>query len=69
MSTGESLILLISFIVILNQVPLKLWNAPLIIPFTVHSRDPARIRHVYVKCSSSVNKGVVVSRVARLQQF
>lgn len=69
MRAGESLTLQISFIVILNQVPLKLWNALLIIPFTVHSRDPARIRHVYVKRSSSADTGVVVSRVARLQNF
>ena len=67
MSAGESIVLQISFIVILNQVPLKLWNALLIIPSTVHSRDPAGIRHVYVKCSSSVGTEVVVSRVARLQ--
>ena len=69
MGAGESLILQISFIVILNQVPPKLWNALLIIPFTVHSKDPARIRHVYVKRSSSAGNEVVVSRVARLQNF
>lgn len=67
MRAGESLVLQISFIVILNQAPLKLWNVLLIILFTVHSRDPVGIRHVYVKCSSSVCTEVVDSRVARLQ--